>query len=458
MAKKNDGLFEQKYLPIIEQNKKIEHARPFLSVITRTQGKRPEALRETLLCLAGQTDTDFEILLIGHKLTENGLDLVNRIIEEQTDEIKAKIRFIKLDYGNRSTPLNIGFASAYGKYVSILDDDDLVFDDWVEEFHETSEEKQGTVLHSYIFSQKWMAVKHDNEPDALRAVEKPKADYCSEFMFINQLSINSCPTLGLAFPVVAFHEFGIIFDEELDTTEDWDFLMRTVFICGITDIKVATGIYRLWENLESSATLHDKEEWDKNREKVINKLASSPVALTEVWLKECMDLTMRNSGGMALSSSRLPQIIPKLYYSDGKGFNEGNSINEFNKDRSPSVNVEFEIPEEVVDIKKIRFDVCEETLFLFENINIFIEYGSEKIEKLNINNCTHNGKLFGGKILFSRPDPKIVFKNPINDKPIKITITGQISNNISEEMLEKVLKFSGNQFARKVFRRLKRIF
>ena len=38
-------------------------ARPFLSIITRTQGRRPHTLTEVLVCLTAQTDTDFELLL-----------------------------------------------------------------------------------------------------------------------------------------------------------------------------------------------------------------------------------------------------------------------------------------------------------------------------------------------------------------------------------------------------------
>ena len=62
-----DALYLKDYAPIIakEEAHRGEDA-PFLSVITRTQGKRPEMLRETLLSLVGQTDEDFEVLLIGH--------------------------------------------------------------------------------------------------------------------------------------------------------------------------------------------------------------------------------------------------------------------------------------------------------------------------------------------------------------------------------------------------------
>jgi SAM-dependent methyltransferase len=43
--------------------------RPFLSIVTRTQGKRAQALVEMFTCLAGQTVIDFEILIMGHRLS-----------------------------------------------------------------------------------------------------------------------------------------------------------------------------------------------------------------------------------------------------------------------------------------------------------------------------------------------------------------------------------------------------
>ena len=70
---------------------------PFLTVITRTQGKRPEALAETLLCLTGQTDMDFELLLIGHNLNEEQGELVEGIIDSLPDEMKERTRLVRVD-------------------------------------------------------------------------------------------------------------------------------------------------------------------------------------------------------------------------------------------------------------------------------------------------------------------------------------------------------------------------
>ena len=41
-------------------------ARPFLTVLVRTQGKRIEPLRDALLCLAAQSDQDFEVIVLDH--------------------------------------------------------------------------------------------------------------------------------------------------------------------------------------------------------------------------------------------------------------------------------------------------------------------------------------------------------------------------------------------------------
>ena len=45
--------------------------RPFLSIVTRTQGRRPQCLEDMLTCLAGQTVRDFEVVLMCHQVDES---------------------------------------------------------------------------------------------------------------------------------------------------------------------------------------------------------------------------------------------------------------------------------------------------------------------------------------------------------------------------------------------------
>ena len=276
-ANRKDGLFVSDYLPIIEANK--GKPRVFASVVMRTQGRRPEALREALLSLYAQSCRDFEVLLIGHKLNEEQHKLVELILSEQDEEFRRRIRFLPLDHGTRTTPLNFGFAHALGEYIMILDDDDIVMEEWMEEYRRAAEKKPGCLLHLSSLSQDWCVIDTPYGDQGLRAKTAPKPLHVYKYNALEQLYSNNCPTLGLGFPAYAFQEWGIRFDETLTTTEDWDCLMRTALLCGVSEGEGALAVYRMWVNAESSATLHDTGEWQKNYDFIQQKFAEMPIAL-----------------------------------------------------------------------------------------------------------------------------------------------------------------------------------
>ncbi len=248
------------YEEIISEELKNKH-HPFVSIIMRTQGRRSEGLCEVLLGLYSQSCQDFEVILIGHKLDAEQDKLVNRIIDYQPEEFKKKIRYYKLDVGGRTLPLNFGFAHARGQYAIILDDDDLILEDWIEDFKKTAQIKSGMIIHSFSFKQTWASNPTEWGIHALRAETAPSVEYCIPYNVISQTYENHCPPVSLAFPLQPFREHGIIFDETLDCAEDWDYLMRLSVITGITDTMHPTSIYRWWQNAESSQTVCNKETW-----------------------------------------------------------------------------------------------------------------------------------------------------------------------------------------------------
>lgn len=258
-----DPLYQKYFVPILKEEKPFV-GKVFLSVVIRTQGRRPEALREALLCMASQSDQDFEVLLIGHKLDTKQKALVLQVLEELEPEFRQKVRFFELNMGNRSMPLNIGFAHAWGEYIAVLDDDDIVFEDWVQEYHNAAKEATGAMLHAYVLVQPWDVLDTAEGEKALRATGAPQPTYCTPFHMVRQLTANMCPLIGLAFPRIAFAEYGFHFDEEMTTTEDWDCFMRVAMVFGVKDICTPTSIYRLWQNAESSSTVHPQEEWEAN--------------------------------------------------------------------------------------------------------------------------------------------------------------------------------------------------
>ena len=65
---------------------------PFLTAVVRTQGRRLHTLVETLVCLSGQSNDDFEALIVGHKLDAPSLDAVSRVIDDMTESLRGKIQ------------------------------------------------------------------------------------------------------------------------------------------------------------------------------------------------------------------------------------------------------------------------------------------------------------------------------------------------------------------------------
>ena len=173
-------------VPVIEAN-------PFLTVIIRTQGRRPDTLRDVLLCLAGQSCTDFEVLVIGHKINLQEQLLIERIIEDVPEWIRSKIKLERLHSGNRSAPLNFGFSLARGRYIAILDDDDLTFGNWVETFKTLADKNPGRVLRTIAVRQNAMRFVTATGKFASKFTSSA-VPYPPSFNWIVHLNCNKSPT------------------------------------------------------------------------------------------------------------------------------------------------------------------------------------------------------------------------------------------------------------------------
>ena len=116
---------------------------PFLSILMRTQGKRYEALKEALLSLAAQSDGDFEVIVILHRAQKADRQGTQALLEALSPEMKRRLTWRALETGTRSSPLNLALSLARGEYVAMLDDDDIVFENWVENFHRGAQKHPG---------------------------------------------------------------------------------------------------------------------------------------------------------------------------------------------------------------------------------------------------------------------------------------------------------------------------
>lgn len=252
---------------------------PFLSIVTRTQGRRLHCLEDMLTCLAGQGDRDFEVLLMCHRTTPQELAAVRSVVDAAPGWLREKVRVMEVERPGRAAPLNDGFTAARGRYIVALDDDDTVLAHYVATFKAAAAEHDGRVLRA-------VAVRQDVAPvggiDTLCAVSVDDAfrEWPMDFSLVDHLVANYSPFMTVAFPRGAFHDLGLRFDESLDTTEDWDLLVRCAAVLGVVSVREVTSVYRWWVHTGSSREVHSKAEWAAARERVQSAFEQSVLLMS----------------------------------------------------------------------------------------------------------------------------------------------------------------------------------
>lgn len=263
----------------------------FLTVVTRTQGKRIDTLRETLLCLSAQTCQEFEVLVVGHDLDHAAQLATEKVISELHDSFRARVRLLRVEGGTRARPLNEGFEAARGRYVAMLDDDDLVMGNWVETFHDLVKKHGGQILRGVAVAQSWDMIGVGGAGlEASRAVSGMQNLYPDRFSLLMHLVENRSPLHSLAFPRSLFVDMGFRFDPRLTTAEDWDFIIRVAPIAGVAESRNVICIYRRWVNRENSFTTHSNDEWRANYYYTLRKIDEAPLLFPSGSTRELRDL------------------------------------------------------------------------------------------------------------------------------------------------------------------------
>ena len=262
---------------------------PFLSVIIRTQGTRPITLKDALMSLAHQTSQDFEVILVVHSPSAAVAANVWDAVEEIRRLLADRIRLVTCNRTGRAAPLNDGIAQARGRYVTLLDDDDIALEHWVEMFQKlSSEAPSGSLLRAACVRQDFAAA--DSASAVPRALSEFKPDYPLSFNMLSHLSENGTPAMCVAYPSGVFQHDGLRFDERLSTLEDWDLLMRAVMLRGIVSTPEVTSIYRWGAAANTSSTIHEPSEWVANTAIVRERLDLAPVLLPAGFASELRSL------------------------------------------------------------------------------------------------------------------------------------------------------------------------
>jgi spore maturation protein CgeB len=216
-------------------------SQPLVSVIVPTYN-RPDFLDEALNSIQRQTYKDFEVIVIN----DGGEDILSVITPYNAD---YKIVYIKLKKRKGpSTARNAGLKMAKGKYIAYLDDDDIYYCNHLETLVGFLEKSGNKVAYSdsYQVFQRWDGNKY--------VITSKRPAYGEDFDRQRLLVMNYIPILNIVHRKDCLEEVGL-FDEGLETHEDWDLWIRMSQRHDFQHIKYVTAEFRTRTNFTSNISL-----------------------------------------------------------------------------------------------------------------------------------------------------------------------------------------------------------
>lgn len=237
-------------------------------------------LTDLLLALQAQTVQDFEVLVMRHNVAPDTAAEIDGLVAALPAELAARVLVIDVNGGGRARPLNVAIEACRGRYLAIMDDDDLPLGHWVETYLDLAAGRPGHLLRARVADQVHSAVSWPGGVGAHEPIAEVELPWDADFDVWTHLVDNQSPNCGLAFPTALFRDLGARFDEDLPVLEDWDMLLRAMLDCGVAGTDVVTSLYRRWDTGDS-LTLHAPDEWEGARSAIAAKLDTTPQLLPQ---------------------------------------------------------------------------------------------------------------------------------------------------------------------------------
>jgi LmbE family N-acetylglucosaminyl deacetylase/glycosyltransferase involved in cell wall biosynthesis len=204
-----------------------------VSVVVRTRN-RPALLREALESLRAQTARPAQVIVVndgGASLA--GLEDVSGGAFDLVLEEFAESR-------GRSAAANRGVSLARNDLVSFLDDDDLCYPDHLERLVRAHRSGPEPVVYSDAATVVYRRREESWEP--LHRTLQYSLDFDPDYLLL----ANYIPLHTLLLPRALYERAGS-FDEKLDYSEDWDFLIRLSLQSAFRHVRAVTCEYRVFE-------------------------------------------------------------------------------------------------------------------------------------------------------------------------------------------------------------------
>ena len=260
---------------------------PFCSVIVRTQGGRM-SLVDTLTTLAGQIDRDIEVLLMVHHSDEQVFAAIRALVERFDPDFAAAVSVVHVTDGGRSAPLNAALDLACGRYMAVLDDDDVITRDWVATFRSLADRHPGALVRSGCVVQS--IERRESTQLDFEVVSGFTSPYPDNIDMVDMIRSNQTPQCAYAVPMAAVRALDVRYDDSLSVCEDWKFQLDVARYVGWAGTAQITSVYRQWRDGGGSAGAVDVETWMTDHERVIDSLDTVPTVMGPGILRRIHDL------------------------------------------------------------------------------------------------------------------------------------------------------------------------
>lgn len=242
-------------------------ANPLVSIIIRTCG-RPSYLRETLISVRNQSYKNIEVVIV-----EDGKNVSEKMIKKEFSDLNIQY-YATGEKVERSVSGNIGMKMAKGKYLNLLDDDDLFYPEHIEVLVKEMEKNKADIVYSTAME---TAITIESKDPYKYRIEQKLVRHHGPYSKLRLYRNNITPIQAVLFKKEVFEKCGG-FDENITALEDWDLWLRYSFEYHFHHIEKTTSIYRVPFN--QSLTQERQQFLNSSLEYVINKHKNKDIKLS----------------------------------------------------------------------------------------------------------------------------------------------------------------------------------
>jgi glycosyltransferase involved in cell wall biosynthesis len=215
---------------------------PLFSIIIPTYN-RGHLISKTVESVLSQSFKDYEIIVIDDKSTDNTFDVLQPYIKKQSIRY-----FLNEKNSERAVSRNRGIDEAKGKFISLLDSDDVLFPDCLQHAAEVISKDPGFGF----FHCKYVLINEKDEIISKQLYPSPNNVY-KEIMKGNYVS-----NIGFFLNAEVARKLRVDENPLFRGVEDYDFIIRAIAECG--------GIKRI-DSYDCGVLMHPQrsvftDEWD----------------------------------------------------------------------------------------------------------------------------------------------------------------------------------------------------